>query len=63
MLYTVVNEFGEIGAMQLLHSKSSNSVAPIWRGIAQGLIDHGHDPTAIIYSDNAGGEPSDPIAC
>jgi hypothetical protein len=55
-LYSIVNEDGQVRAMALVQSKSHASISPLWQGVAQGLQEHGHPKTQLIYSDNASSE-------
>jgi hypothetical protein len=54
----VVNEFEECRAQALTLTKSLSYVAGCFHGIAESLKHHGHEPTRLIYTDNAQGNAS-----
>lgn len=51
-LHTIVNENAEIRGLAMVQAKSYACVQPIFEGIAEGLRQHGHEPTKILYSDD-----------
>ncbi|KAK7436622.1 hypothetical protein VKT23_019029 [Stygiomarasmius scandens] len=55
-LYTVVNEYEECRAQALTLTKSLSLVKDMYKGIEARLQQHGHPPTAFMYTDNASNE-------
>ncbi|KAG6886714.1 hypothetical protein C0992_002689 [Termitomyces sp. T32_za158] len=55
-MYTVVNEWEEARSQALTLTKSLAYVSELYEDIAEGLKEHGHLPTAFMYTDNASGE-------
>lgn len=55
-MYTVVNEFEECRLQALTLTKSLNFVEGCYKDLAIGLQAHGHNPTELMYTDNAQAE-------
>lgn len=54
-MYTVVNEWEEVRNQALTLTKSLSYVAEMYSDILDGLREHGHPPTAFMYTDIASG--------
>ncbi|KAK6993005.1 hypothetical protein R3P38DRAFT_3372035 [Favolaschia claudopus] len=57
-LYTVVNEYEEIRGQYLVLTKELSYVEECYKKIARSLELHGHEPTQLMWSDNARAERS-----
>lgn len=54
-MYSTVNEFEECRAQALTLTKRLNYLEGLYEGLRNGLEEHGHSPTQMVYTDNASG--------
>ena len=54
--YSVVNEFEECHSQAMTLTKSLSYVQGCYEGIASSLQAHGHEPTQLMFTDNARAE-------
>lgn len=54
-MYSVVNELEQCRAQALTLTKSLSYVEGCYEGISESLVAHGHEPTCLMFTDNAQG--------
>ena len=54
-IYSIVNEYEECRQQALTLTKSLSYVEDCYTGIGSSLKAHGHDPTQLMFTDNAHG--------
>ncbi|KAK9326604.1 hypothetical protein V1520DRAFT_372642 [Lipomyces starkeyi] len=55
-LFTCINEYGEIRIMNLTSTKSLNEVLTSFNALKVSLMQYGHPPPAIVFTDNVRGD-------